>query len=100
MADSSPVAPIKVNAKRQKDDKEYHRHRLTDAAFNPSESAEAHFSLYVRPRANKTLPGRHPDPLEARPSPDPKFKTPDGVTEEMAQNWLSTIREARARTTS
>ncbi|KAJ4163473.1 hypothetical protein LMH87_005197 [Akanthomyces muscarius] len=79
MADSSPVAPTKLNAKRQKDDKDYHRHRLTDATFNPN---------------------RHPDPLEARPSPDPRFKTPDGVTEEMTQNWLSMIREAKAKTTS
>lgn len=53
MADSSPVAPIKVNAKRQKDDKEYHRHRLTDAAFDPSESTEARFSFCVRPRLTK-----------------------------------------------
>ncbi|OAQ98799.1 hypothetical protein LLEC1_03873 [Akanthomyces lecanii] len=80
MADSSPVAPpIKPNAKRQKDDKEYHRSRLSDATFNPS---------------------RYPDPLEARPSPDPKFKTPDGVTKEMTQNWLSMIREAKAQSTS
>ena len=50
MADSSPVAPTKLNAKRQKDDKDYHRHRLTDATFNPSESTKVYSRLCIRPR--------------------------------------------------
>ncbi len=50
MADSSPVAPTKLNAKRQKDDKDYHRHRLTDATFNPSKSTKVYGRLYTRPR--------------------------------------------------
>ncbi|KAJ2970128.1 hypothetical protein NQ176_g8335 [Zarea fungicola] len=69
------MAPSKSNVKRQKDDKDYYKARLVDASFNPS---------------------RYPDPLEARPSPDPKFKSPDGVTAEMTQHWLDMIREANA----
>lgn len=36
MADSSPMAPVKANAKRQKDDKDFHKYRLTDVAFHAS----------------------------------------------------------------
>ncbi len=40
MADSSPIAPAKSHAKKQKDDKDHFKSKLGDAAFNPSESAK------------------------------------------------------------
>ncbi|KAJ6784158.1 hypothetical protein PWT90_10814 [Aphanocladium album] len=79
MADSSPMAPVKSIAKRQKDDRDYHKSRLADATFNAN---------------------RYPDPLEARPSPDPKFKVPEGVTAEMTNSWLGMIKEAKQAASS
>ncbi|KAJ3496686.1 hypothetical protein NLG97_g2470 [Lecanicillium saksenae] len=79
MADSSPMAPVKTMSKRQKEDKDYHKSKLTDASFNPN---------------------RYPDPLEARASPDPNFKVPEGVTAEMTQSWLGMIREAKQAASS
>ncbi|XWW92316.1 hypothetical protein V2A60_000239 [Cordyceps javanica] len=80
MADSSPMAPVKANAKRPKDDKEFHRSKLADDDFNPN---------------------RYPDPLAARPSPDTKFKAlPEGVTQEMTKRWQGMIRESKEGTAS
>ncbi|OAA73303.1 hypothetical protein ISF_00204 [Cordyceps fumosorosea ARSEF 2679] len=73
------MASVKANSKRHKDDKEHHRKRLTDASFNAN---------------------RYPNPLEARPSPDPKFKGPEGVTAKMTRNWLDMIKAAKVNSAS
>lgn len=73
------MVPTKAHGKRIRDDKAHLKSRLSDAAFNPT---------------------RYPDPLEARPSPDPKSKVPEGVTAEMTQSWLDAIRKAKAQRAS
>ncbi|KAM0743388.1 hypothetical protein ACQRIT_003565 [Beauveria bassiana] len=79
MTDSSPMAPAKPNTKRPKNDSNWHRSRLADATFNAK---------------------RYPDPLKARPSPDPRFGVPEGVTAEMTQKWLNMIKESKTQTPS
>lgn len=46
------------------------------------------------------MPGRYPDPLEARPSPDPKSNLAEGVTAGMTERWLDMIKEAKEQTAS
>ncbi|TQV97127.1 hypothetical protein IF1G_04367 [Cordyceps javanica] len=89
MADSSPMAPVKANAKRPKDDKEFHRKAAALGAPFLS-FGDLLFDT-----------DRYPDPLAARPSPDTKFKAlPEGVTQEMTKRWQGMIRESKEGTAS
>lgn len=93
------MAPTKPGVKRQKDDKdkEFYRARLADSAFNPSQSTTSRFSpIPWTWFTNSSDKERYPDPLVARPSPDPKFKVPEGVTAEMTEHWLGMIKTAKA----